>query len=299
MNDSWKEGGGATWVTGTYDPELQLVYWGIGNPAKVFNPGSRPGDNLYTSSVVALDANSGTLRWHYQFTPNDGNDWDAASVPMLADADFKGSRRKLMLFANRNCFFYALDRQTGKFLQASPYCEQNWNDGFTPEGRPIRRPSSVASANGSFVKPGALGGANWMSPAYDPDADVFIVKNYHGANRVFSEETADSSGGRIEQPANISRETFVTAVRGLTGEVLWEVKQGGENNSGILATAGGLVFTGDSRGWLSALDIRTGQELWRYRLGGQMAMAPITYLYHGVQEIAVISGGSLFVLDLP
>ena len=138
-----------------------------------------------------------------------------------------------------------------------------------------------------------------MSPAYDSVDDIFIVKNYHGGNRFFSDETPDPSGGRIEQPESVVKESVVTAVYGRTGEVLWEIKESGESNSGVLATAGRLVFTGDSQGWLSALDINAGKELWRYRLGGQIAMAPITYLYHGVQEIAVTSGGSLFAFSLP
>jgi alcohol dehydrogenase (cytochrome c) len=298
-NDSWKQGGGATWVTGTYDPKLDLVYWGIGNPAKIFNPASRPGDNLYTSSVVALEGRSGKLRWHYQFTPNDGNDWDATSTPVLVDREVGGVSRKLMLFANRNCFFYAIDRETGKFLSAHAYCEQNWNDGFTQEGRPIRRPASISGPNGPFVTPGALGGANWMQPAYDSGNNIFIVKNYVGGNRFYSEETDDPAGGRIEKPHNVSMDTNVTALSSPGGAVLWQVTEPGENHSGLLATAGGLVFTGDTAGWLSALDITSGQELWRYRLGGQITMAPITYFYNKNQEIAIISGGALFVLGLP
>jgi alcohol dehydrogenase (cytochrome c) len=296
QGDSWKSGGGATWVTGTYDPQLDLVYWGVGNPAQVFNPGSRSGNNLYTSSVVALDAKTGNLRWHYQFVPNDGTDWDATSIPVLVDAEVDRAPRKLMLFANRNCFFYTLDRETGKFLSAKPFCPQNWNDGFTAEGAPIRRPGTVPSPAGPMIQPTIIGGANWMSPSYDAAADIFVVKNYHGSNRVFSEDSADPSGGRVEE--GISRSINVTGVRGRTGAVAWEVDQGGENTSGVLGTAGGLMFTGDSHGRLVALETTTGKELWRYRLGGQMSMAPITYLHHGVQEIAVISGGSLFVLGL-
>jgi alcohol dehydrogenase (cytochrome c) len=299
--DGWKRGGGATWLTGTYDPDLQLVYWGVGNPAKIFNPGSRPGDNLYTESVVALDAATGALRWHYQFTPNDGNDWDANSIPVLVDRNYGGVRRKLMLFANRNCFFYALDRETGKFLNASPFCDQNWNDGFTAEGRPIRRPGSVASADGPLIKPGITGGANWMSPAYDPTADLFAVKFYQGGTRVYSQNSVDvmdAMGGRDEQPPDIRKVAHVAAIQGASGKVIWDVDQGSENNSGVLATAAGIVFTGDSKGRLVALDIATGKELWNFNLGAQISMAPITYLHQGAQEILVVSGGAVFVFGL-
>ena len=296
--DNWKKGGGATWLTGTYDPELGLVYWTVGNPAKIFNPASRPGDNLFTCSVVALDVKTGTLRWHYQFTPNDGNDWDANSMPVLVNDQFEGKGRKLMMFASRNCFFYLLDRETGKFLRATAFCEQNWNDGFTKEGRPIRRPASIPSPSGPLIKPGVTGGANWMAPSYDVGSSLFIVKNYRGGSRVFSEEGPGVMGGRTEQPLNEPKSAAVTAIDTRTGAIAWDVEQSGDNNSGILATASNLVFTGNSHGHLTVLDTKTGRELWRYRLGGEISMAPITYLYNGRQELAVFSGGSLFVFCL-
>ncbi len=302
-NDAWKTGGGATWVTGTYDKELGLIYWGVGNPAPDYNPAARPGDNLYTCSVIALNAKDGTLRWHYQFSPNDGNDWDASQVPVLVDAAYQGQPRKLMLFANRNCFYYVLDRETGKFLQAKSFCKQNWNDGFTAEGRPIRRPGSTSSASGPLVSPGVTGGSNWLSPGYSPLTGLMYVKNYHQPARVFA---ADANylpgkiflGGHTQEAAK--GETRLTALQGLSGEVVWEkqLELGGTiDKSGVLTTITGLVFTGDGEGGLCVLDATDGSEVWRYELGGEMAMAPITYLFEGHQEVAVISGGSLSVLS--
>jgi alcohol dehydrogenase (cytochrome c) len=305
QTEAWKTGGGATWMTGTYDPELQLIYWGTGNPAPDFNPQARPGDNLFTCSVVALDANTGRLRWHFQFNPNDGNDWDANEVPVLVDADYDGQPRKLLLQANRNCFYYVLDRTNGEFLRAASYCDQNWNDGFTHDGRPIRRPGTLPSEDGSLVRPGFGGGANWPPPAYSPITGLFYVRNYNQANHLFQESSPYLAGtmflgGRFRFEGS-SRPTLLTAIRGLTGEVAWQRSlnvRGGNGKAGVLATASGLVFTGDTDGGLVAFDAVTGDELWRYSLGGQIAMPPITYLFNGSQELAVIAGGSVAVVSL-
>jgi alcohol dehydrogenase (cytochrome c) len=306
-NDAWQRGGGSTWVTGSYDPDLDLIYWGVGNPGPEFNPASRPGDNLYTNSVVALDAKTGALRWHYQFTPNDGNDWDSCQTPVLLNAQFQGSDRKLLLFGNRNCFYYILDRETGQFLAATELCKQNWASGFTAEGRPMRRPETNVTAEGTPpILPGVAGGPNWPPSAYNPVVNLFYVKNSEKPQRIFSSDE-DYVKGRLFLGGYASGPQdsliHVTALNALTGDIVWKRtlrELDGENDkSGILATASGLVLTGDSERRLVALDAQTGDEIWLYQLGGQMAMPPITYLHNGAQEVAVISGGSLFVLGLP
>lgn len=306
QNDGWKTGGGATWMVGTYDPDLHLLYWGIGNPAPEFNPQSRPGDNLYTCAVVALDPNTGSLRWYYQFTPGDGDDWDANEVPVLADAKYDGQLRKLMYFGNRNCFFYVLDRETGKFLRAGQYCGQNWNDGFTAEGRPIRRRGTLPSDSGPVSRPAVEGGSNWPPPAYSPLTGLFYVKYRESQNRVFAETPHYVAGipflgGSVSGKARSV--LHLAAIRALTATVAWDktVERGGHDfydKSGVLATSSGIVITGDSEGRLVIFDAESGKDLWSYSLGAQMAMAPITYLYNGSQEMAIISAGSVMVFSL-
>ncbi|HSH15202.1 MAG TPA: PQQ-binding-like beta-propeller repeat protein, partial [Verrucomicrobiae bacterium] len=167
--DSWKTGGGGTWLTGSFDPDLNLLYWGIGNPAPDFDGSVREGDNLYTESVVALDANSGKLKWHFQFTPHDVHDWDSVEIPILVDAEYKGEARKLLLHADRNGYYYVLDRVTGKFLHGTPFISNlNWATGLTAEGRPIRVPGVEPTIHGNRVCPSTSGATNWMSPAYNP-----------------------------------------------------------------------------------------------------------------------------------
>ncbi len=192
--DSWKTGGGSIWVTGTYDPSLNLTYWGVGNPGPDFNPAQRPGDNLYTNSVVALDADTGKLKWHFQFTPNDAYDWDAIQVPVLADATWRGAPAKLLMAANRNGFFYVLDRVTGKFLVGKPFIKVNWASGLDEKGRPIQTPQPA----GEPTYPGQQGGTNWWSPAYSPRTGLFYVGAWENVSGVFSSQPATyKPGGRV------------------------------------------------------------------------------------------------------
>jgi len=304
-NEAWKTGGGATWVTGSFDPELNLLYWGVGNPAPAYDGDYRPGDNLYTCSVLALDPDTGELKWHFQFSPHDTNDWDAALVPVLADLQYGGEMRKLMLWANRNCFYYILDRKTGQFLQAKEYCEQNWNDGFTSEGRPIRRPNSHPTDEGVTIFPSPYGGSNWLSPAYSPADGLYYVAQRRLKQLVKREDETFIpgrifNGGRSIPAATDVPSSSVLAIDAVTGEVVWEAAHGGSivSKAGVLVTAGGLVFTGNSSGSFLALDAASGAEMWRMALGGRILMGPITYLHEGRQHIAVISAGTLFALDL-
>jgi alcohol dehydrogenase (cytochrome c) len=305
-NDAWETGGGATWMTGSFDPDLNLLYWGVGNPAPGFDGEYRPGDNLYTCSVIALDPDTGQLKWHYQFTPHDTNDWDAATVPVLADLEYGGEIRKLMLSANRNCFYYILDRETGQFLQATQYCEQNWNDGFTPEGRPIRRPKTHPTTEGVLIRPSSWGGANWWGPAFSPRTGLYYVTFQHRDHMLWQSpaelnlQHMFKGGGWDRRVPGSPAYTGVRAIKAATGEVVWQKIFGDQTPgmAGILVTAGDLVFTASGSGVLFALDARTGEDIWEMRLGGRVAMGPMTYLHEGKQQLALISAGSLFVLDL-
>jgi len=173
-NDAWKTGGVGTWVTGTYDPELNLVYWGTGNPCPDYNGDARPGDNLYSCSVVAIDADSGKLRWYYQYTPHDVHDWDSNEVPLLIDAKVNGKPRKLLAQANRNAFFYVLDRVTGEFITGKAFTKQTWADGLDSKGRPVLLPDKEPNADGVLVYPGLEGAVNWPSPSYSPRTGLFM-----------------------------------------------------------------------------------------------------------------------------
>jgi alcohol dehydrogenase (cytochrome c) len=303
-NDAWKTGGGGTWVTGSYDPELNLVYWGIGNPAPAHDASYRPGDNLYTCSVVAIDPDTGQLKWHYQFTPSDTHDWDAAIVPVLADLEYEGRPRKTMLWANRNCFFYILDRETGEFLKATEYCKQTWNDGFTKEGRPIKRPNSDPSDEGAIIFPSVGGGSTWFAPAFSPLTGLYYVA-YRDWGQKYYRKTADPeparffAGGFANTLPGMGDKGAYQAIRGTTGEVAWTVPLGRSSRSGLLVTATGLLFGGTREGELLALDAATGEELWRTQIGGEISMGPITYMHNGAQHLAIISNGVLFNMNIP
>ncbi|MDA2924576.1 PQQ-dependent dehydrogenase, methanol/ethanol family [Acidobacteria bacterium AH-259-L09] len=317
--DAWKHGGASVWVTGSYDPDLNLMYWGIGNPGPDWNPAQRPGDNLYSDSVVALDADTGKLKWHFQFTPNDPYDYDAVQIPVLVDEPARdGSLRKLMLWGNRNGFFYVLDRTTGQFLSGHPFVRVNWASGLTPEGRPIPTPQPP----GATTFPGVQGGTNWYSPAYSPSTRLFYLSAWEDYGSVFKPEFSEYQpgrrflGGRPTSPipgaANVPSirrghiNTWTEAMgRGAviaidpgTGEQRWKFEMSDVSMSGLLTTASDLLFTGGREGYFHALDARTGQLLWKVTLGGQVINGPITYAVDGTQHVAVAAGNGLFVFGL-
>ena len=315
--DSWKTGGAPIWLTGTYDPELNLTYWGTGNPAPSFNGAVRPGDNLYSGSVVALDADTGKLRWHYQFTPHDEWDWDAAQVPLLADMDWQGRPRKLMLWANRNGFYYILDRATGQFLQAKAFVKQTWNAGFDEKGRPIRAPNSSPTREGNLIYPGQQGATNWYNPSYSPRTGLFYIPawvDYYARYSKFDVEYVPGRQftGGTPRPDTLdgSRDTRLidtrvtggySAVRALdakTGELKWDFRMGDMTDGGILTTVTDLLFTGNRNQYFYALDARTGAMLWKIYLGGNIRSGPITYQAGGKQQIAVAAGASLFTFTV-
>jgi alcohol dehydrogenase (cytochrome c) len=271
--DSWKTGGAPVWNTGTYDPDLNLTYWGIGNPAP-YDPNSRLGDNLYSNSVVALDADTGKLKWHYQFTPHDEADWDATQVPVLTDIDWQGRPRKVMLFANRNGLIYVLDRTTGQFLMGKPFVEVNWMSGFDEKGRPRRIPRTDDTP--LMPAAGDLGATNWYPPSYSPNTGLFYVPSLGASS------TPRYSASRALDPR--------------TGEKKWEFRLGGGTGAifmgGVLTTASDLLFTGIQRGTFYALDARTGQLLWQKGLE-RIQSGPISYSIGGKQYVAVAAGNTL------
>jgi alcohol dehydrogenase (cytochrome c) len=318
--DAWKTGGGSVWVTGSYDPELNLTYWGVGNPGPDWNPDQRPGDNLFTDSVVALDADTGALKWHFQFTPNDAYDYDSVQVPVLVDRNWRGEPRKLMLWANRNGYFYVLDRITGKFLFGKPFVKVNWSSGLDENGRPIQTPQPP----GSPTWPGNQGGTNWYPPSYSPRTGLFYFSAWEDYATIYRRETSVYQPGRNFPGGGF---TVVTPVPGAptvgigrrgpintwtdavgngavlamdpeTGDVRWRLEQFDVTDAGMLTTATDLLFTGGREGYFHAIDARTGRVLWKASLGGQIVMAPITFEVDGRQYVSVIAGHTLVTFAL-
>jgi alcohol dehydrogenase (cytochrome c) len=318
--DSWKTGGGSIWLTASYDPALNLTYWGVGNPGPDWNPDQRPGDNLYTDSVIALDPDTGALKWHFQFSPNDPYDYDSVQIGVLADLNWRGTPTKTILWANRNGFFYVLDRTNGKFLLGAPFVKVNWASGLDDKGRPIPTPQP----EGQPTWPGVQGGTNWYSPSYSPRTGLLYVSVWEGYASVFKKEKAEYVPGRNFLGGGGTPYTGVTGAPGVrvgratpinswtdaagngavmaidpqTGEKKWTFKQFDVTDSGNLTTATDLLFTGGREGYFYALDARSGAELWKASLGGQIANGPITYAVEGKQYVSVISGNSLITFAL-
>ena len=301
--DSWKTGGGSTWVTGSYDPELNLIYWGVGNPSPDWNGDVRPGDNLYSDSVVALDADSGKLKWHFQFTPHDLHDWDAVQVPVLADEEWRGRKRKLMYWGNRNGFFYALDRSNGEFLLAKPFVKVTWAERIDEKGRPVRIPDTGPSREGRLVWPGVQGGTNWYSPSYSPVTKLFYMSVWDYASIFYIGDSLYSPGNRFlgSLPVGVPEDPgkgYVKALDPQSGEVKWEYGLESKPQTGLLSTAGNLLFGGTDEGHFFALDARTGRELWRVNTGGVIAAGVVSYLSRGRQQVSVAAGNSIFTFAL-
>jgi len=302
--DAWKNGGVATWVTGTYDPELNLVYWGTGNPGPDYNGDVRPGDNLYSCSVVAIDSDSGKLRWYFQYTPHDVHDWDSSEVPLLIDAIIDGKPRKSLVQANRNAFFYVLDRATGEFITGKAFAKQTWASGLDAKGRPILVPGKEPSADGVLVYPGLEGAANWPSPSYSPRTGLFYVHAQDDYSQMFYKLKPDYEAGRNYEGGStrnvLGAEPYgaVKAIEATTGNVKWEFKEQMSSNSGLLTTATGLLFTGTRDGYFYVLDAVTGKSLWSFQTGGAINGSPVTYLVDGKQYVAIAAGAGLFTFAL-
>jgi alcohol dehydrogenase (cytochrome c) len=315
--NSWETGGGSIWTTGSYDPELNLMYWGVGNPGPDWNGDNRPGDNLYTESVVALNPDTGKLAWHYQFTPHDEFDFDSTQVPVLADIQWQGSMRKVMLWANRNGFWYVLDRTNGQFLQGRPFTKVNWANGFDAKGRPnkVLHPTP----EGTVIFPNNQGATNWYPPSYSPRTGLFYIPTWVDTSSTYRKtpgqpptykEGAQFTGTFPTMPVSALTSTPTNtrmpleasgAVRAFdpkTGEQKWEFKMDDVTDAGILTTASNLLFSGGREGYFYALDARDGKLLWRTNLGGQIANGPMSYSVNGKQYVTVAAGNAMFVFAL-
>lgn len=313
--EAWKLGGGPIWQTGSYDPELNLTYWGVGNPGPDWNGDSRPGDNLYTESVLALNPDTGELVWHYQFTPHDEMDYDSTQVAVLVDMNWMGQDRKVMLWANRNGVFYVLDRETGELLQGTPFVSINWMDGFDENGRPNQ--VLAPSEEGTFIMPNNQGATNWYPPSYSPVTELFYVPTWLDTFSVYTKRPVTYIPGQtyvgayptMAMPAlgvgavnqRLPEEGLgaIQAIDPQTGDVVWRHMMTNVTDSGVLSTASNLVFAGGREGHFYALDARNGTELWRQSLGGQIAAGPMSYEIAGKQYIAIAAGAGLFVFSLP
>ncbi len=318
--DDWQHGGAPVWITGSFDPELNLTYWGVGNPGPDWNAGQRPGDNLYSDSVIALNADTGELEWYFQFTPNDGYDYDSVQVPVLADIDWQGEARKVMMWANRNGYFYVLDRTDGEFLVGKPYVRVNWSSGLDENGRPIPTPQP----EGMPTYPGNQGGTNWYPPSFSPRTGLFYFSAWEDYATIYRAEEAEYEPGRaflgggfsVLAPVqgaptigigrtnpinNWTDEVGHASLKAMdpqTGEEVWEFEQFDVSDSGMLTTASDLLLTGGREGYFHILDARTGELLWYKNLGGQIVMAPVTYMVEGTQYVSIISGNTLATFAL-
>ncbi len=312
--DSWKQGGSPMWLTGSYDPELNLVYWTVGNPGPQIDRSVRGDlDNLFSDSVVALDADTGERKWHYQFTPNDGHDWDSCQDVILVDRMWRGQKRKLLLHADRNGHFYVLDRTNGQFLSGTPFVYANWNKGFDSAGRPIVVPGSNSSPEGSFfVYPTLGGGTNFQAPSYSPLTGWMYLEYAERGQRYVSAPQSYEAGklyiGRASptessvarKPDEPEPSSGIKALDPESGKTIWDFStfQGSLAN-GVLATAGNLVFGAIRDGNLVALDARSGNHLWHFQTGANMNASPMSYAVGARQFVAISAGNTLYAFALP
>ena len=297
-------GGAPTWMTGTYDSDTKTLFWTTGNPGPDYDGSVRGGDNLYSCSVIALEPETGKMKWWFQYTPHDVHDWDGNETPMLIDSVIKGKKRKLLVTAQRNAFYYVLDRETGEFLNGQAFAKQTWAKGLDSKGRPIVLPNTTPTPEGNYVCPDAAGAANWGSPSYDPATNFFLV-SVREACATYTSVTKSPvpgqgfTGGGQEIDAN-GTPGAVRALDALTGAVKWNFPlQNGASSTGVVATAGGVAFASSEDGNLIALDSRTGKYLWHYFTGAHIKASPMAYAVNGKQYVAIASQSAIFVFALP
>ena len=297
--DAISHGGGMTWMTGTYDPESNQLYWGTGNPNPVLNGDIRKGDNLYTCSIVSLNPDTGKLNWHFQPSPHDTHDWDAVQTPVLFDDEYKGVHRKLMAQASRNGYFFVLDRTTGEHILTKPFIETNWARGVDSRGEPVPSPDKEPKPDGTLVSPGSDGATNWLAPSFSLDSKLFYVS----ARRLWSLFYMTAEGkpeGWAGRDRNLWANSVLEAIDYNTGAVRWKHEIGdGEGSAGILTTRGKLLFTADNSNNLLALDPETGKTLWHVNVGTRMQAGPTSYELNGKQYLLTPVGGMLMAWTLP
>src|SRR5258705_3708694 len=299
--DSWKIGGAPAWITGSYDPATNTTFWTTGNPSPSNRGEGRAGDNLYSNSLLALDVDTGKMKWYFQFTKHDEHDYDATQIPVLLERDGK----HLLVQANRNGFFYVLDRSNGKLISSSAYAKVTWSSSKDSDGRPAANKQSTPTPDGIPVCPGAAGATNWMSPTFDPQTGFFFVTPREQWD-IFSTagqpyQPGDAYYGSAYFP-NDDTPPFWGALRAIdpaNGKIKWEWKHPSPTWSGVLSTAGGLVFTGDAEGNFIALDAATGKPLWHFQAGGSVYSSPMAYAIDGKEYVAVGAGSALFTFGLP
>ena len=293
-------GGGATWLTGSYDVETNTLFWATGNPYPATNGNPRGGANLYTNCVLALNPKTGKLRWYFQFTPHDLHDWDATEPLVLVDAPFQGRMRKLLLQANRNGFFYVLDRTNGEFLLAKPFVSRlNWASGIGADGRPQLLPANQTTTSGVKACPSVRGATNWYSTSFHPATRLFYVMAVEECS-IYRQ--AQNGGYEADQDASNPGRRYLRAINLDDGKISWEIPQIGApeaNYSGILSTAGDLVFYGETGGSFAALEAKTGHNLWHFETGAQWKASPMTYITRGKQYIAIAGAANIMAFTLP
>jgi len=295
--ESMGHGGGMTWMTGTYDPGLNLVYWGTGNPNPVHAGAGRKGDDLWTCSIVALNPDTGKLAWYYQVSPHDTHDWDAVQTPVLFDGEFQGRPRKLLAQASRNGYFFLLDRATGEHLLTEPFIDTNWTLGLNAKGQPIPDPKKEPSRDGTLVAPSSNGATNWFAPTYSPQTGLFYVtasQNY-SVFYLTAEGKAEGFAGRDDF---LTFSGTVKAIDYQTGKIRWSHDIGGMG-AGLLSTAGDLVFAGDASKHVLALDAKDGHTLWHATMSANQMNGGISYELDGRQYVVFGGGDSLYAYALP
>ena len=307
-NDSYLHGGAPIWVTGSYDPETNLTMWGTGNAGPDWDGDARLGDNLYSSSVVALDADTGKLKWHYQFSPHNEFDWDATQVPVLADIQFQGRPRKVMLWANRNGMFYVLDRTNGQFLLGKPFTKVNWATGFDEKGRPMQAPGIVPTKAGTLVYLGNQGGTNWYNPSFSPSTGLFYIPAWENSSSTYVKgeeppEFHEGQGftGAFPRGGATTDDVFsaIVAMDPNTGDKKWSFKLSAPSTEGgLLTTASNVLFGGGRDGQFVALDARDGKLLWETNLGPSVSAGPMTYTVNGKQFLSIQAGSALYTFTL-
>jgi alcohol dehydrogenase (cytochrome c) len=291
--------GGTTWMTGTYDPELNLLYWGTGNPTPVLNGAPRRGDNLYTCSIVALNPDDGILAWGFSVSPHDTHDWDAVETPVLVDGEFHGQPRKMLMQTSRNGYFFVLDRTNGKSLLTIPYGPVNWSLGVDKLGHPIPNPEKEPAPDGRLVAPDEGGLTNYRAPSFDPKTGLFIV-DAHPSYSIYFAKPADGAYGWAGADYGLWGKGVIEAIDYQTGKIQWSHEVGpGGSGAGVMTTDSGLTLTGDSHGNVLALETSNGKTLWHAGTGSSMESSPISYELDGRQYIVTSSGGVMFAWALP